>query len=85
MSTNSKNSLVKTVRYEVFVKFNKDFIDVDEAGRKITIGIRAKPVKGKANKEVVKKLAKYFDVSSSAVRIVVGVRSKNKIVEIIKE
>ena len=73
------------MRYEVSVKFNKNFIDVDEASKKITIGIRAKPVKGKANKEIVKKLAKYFGVPYSAVRIVVGVRLKNKVVEIIKE
>jgi uncharacterized protein (TIGR00251 family) len=66
------------------VKFNKDFIDVDEAGHKITIGVRAKPIKGKANEEMIKKLAKYFSVPSSKIRIVAGLRSKNKMVEIIK-
>jgi len=72
------------MQYEVYVKFNKDFIVVDEDAKKIEIGIRAKPVKGKANKEIVKKLAKYFGVPTSSVVIVAGERSKNKIVEITK-
>ena len=66
------------------MKFNKDFVVVDEDAKKIEIGIRAKPVKGKANKDIVKKLAKYFGVPTSSVTIVVGERSKNKIVEITK-
>ena len=73
------------MKYEVSVKFNKDFLDVDKAGRKITIGVRAKPTKGKANREIIKKLAGYFGVSSSSVHIIAGMRSKNKIVEIVKE
>lgn len=72
------------LHYEVSVRFNKDFMDVDESGKKITIGIRAKPIKGKANEELIKKLAKYFSVPSYKVRIVAGLRSKNKIVEVIK-
>jgi len=72
------------MQYEVSVKFNKDFVAVDEKAKKIEIGIRAKPVKGRANKEIVKKLAKYFGIPSSRVAIVAGERSKNKIVEIIK-
>lgn len=73
------------MKYEVSVKFNKDFVDVDEAGKKIIIGVRAKPVKGKANGEIIKKLAKHFDVPSSSVHIIAGMRSKNKIIEIVKE
>jgi len=73
------------MKYEVSVKFNKDFVDVDEAGRKITIGVRAKPTKGKANSEIIKKLAGHFDVPSSSVHIIAGMRSKNKIIEIVKE
>jgi len=73
------------MKYEVSVKFNKDFLDVNEAGRKITIGVRAKPTKGKANREIIKKLAGYFSVPSSSVHIIAGMRSKNKIIEIVKE
>jgi hypothetical protein len=70
------------MRYSLSVKFNKNFVDVDEQSRHITIGIRARPVKCKANKELIKKLAKHFGVPSSAVRIVAGAKSKKKVVEI---
>jgi len=69
--------------YSLSVKFNKDFVEVDEAAKTIAIGVRAKPVKGKANEEIVKKLAKHFGRPSSCVRIVAGVRSKRKTVEIL--
>ena len=72
------------MRYEVSVKFNKDFIDVDKETRKISIGIRAKPVKDKANKEIVKKLAKHFNVPTTNIHIIVGLRSKKKIIEIVE-
>ena len=71
------------MRYQVNVKFNKDFIDVNEDSKTITVGIRSKPVKGKANKEIIDKLADYFKVSSSRIEIVAGHRSKMKFVEII--
>ncbi len=37
---------------------------------------------GKANEAVIKLLAKHFNVSKSAIKIVSGLKSKNKIVEI---
>jgi len=68
------------VRYEVEVEFHKDFIRTD--GDKIVVGLTSRPEKGKANTELVKKLAKHFDVPSSQVRIVFGLKSRRKIVEI---
>ena len=68
------------MRYNLKVKLNKDFVKV--AGDNIEIGVMAKPQKGKANEEIVKKLAKHFRVSSSCVSIVAGKTSKRKIVEI---
>lgn len=38
--------------------------------------------KGKANEEIVKILAKYFDVSRANIRIILGHDSPNKLVEI---
>jgi hypothetical protein len=63
------------------VKFNKDFLEI--SGTHIEIGVMSKPQKGKANTEIIKKLANHFHVSSSHVRIVAGMKSKSKIVEII--
>jgi hypothetical protein len=66
--------------YHVSVEFNKDFVSVDS--NQITIGIKAKPIGGAANKEIIKKLAKHFGVSSASVVIKSGHRSKEKIIEI---
>ena len=40
------------------------------------------PVDNRANRELVALLAKYFGVSKNAVRIIRGLRSRNKIIEI---
>ena len=69
--------------YEVFVEFQKDFVKVE--GKQVTIGVKSKPIKGQANKEIIKKLAKHFGVSSSSVTIRSGQKTKKKIVEILAE
>jgi len=68
------------MKYEVEVKFHKNFIKVE--GNKILVGLTSKPEKGKANLELIKKLAKHFKVPSSHIRIVSGLKSKRKIVEV---
>lgn len=67
--------------YQVHVEFNRDSIEVN--GNEITIGVRSKPVDGQANKEIIKKLAKHFGVSSANIAIRSGHRSRDKIVEIV--
>jgi uncharacterized protein (TIGR00251 family) len=64
--------------YEVEVKFHKDFVAIE--GNKITIGLISRPEDGKANRELIKKLAQHFDVSSSQVRIVSGTKGRKKVV-----
>lgn len=68
------------MEYEVEVKFHKDFVKVE--GNRIIVGLTSKPEKGKANSELIKKLAKHFGVPSSQVKIISGLKSKRKIVEI---
>ena len=68
--------------YKVSVTFHKDFVEVNND--EITIGIKAKPEKGEANKEIIKKLAKYFDVTKSNVKIISGQKSRKKLVEVIQ-
>ena len=46
------------------------------------VAVKEPPVDGKANKALVKALAKHFKVSSSSVRIASGHASKQKIIEI---
>ena len=69
------------MRYEVEVKFHRDFIKVD--GNRVLVGLISKPERGKANRELVRKLAKHFNVSTSQVRIISGLKSKRKNVEIL--
>ena len=68
--------------YKVSVTFHKDFVEVNND--EITIGIKAKPEKGEANKEIIKKLSKYFNVSKSKVKIIAGEKSRKKLVEVIQ-
>ena len=66
--------------YEITVEFNKENLEISE--NKIIMGIKSRPVKGEANKEIIKKLAKHFGVSSSKIQIKAGHKSKTKIIEI---
>lgn len=66
--------------YKVSVSFHKDFIEVK--GDHMEIGVIARPLKGEANAEIVKKIAKHFGISKSNVRIVAGERSRKKVIEL---
>jgi uncharacterized protein (TIGR00251 family) len=71
------------MKYEINVVFHKDVFKIN--GNKIIIGLSSKPEKGKANLELIKKLAEYFDCSSSHVKIISGFKSRKKIVEIFEK
>lgn len=47
------------------------------------VWVRAIPEKGKANAEMRELLADYFQVSHSAVRIVIGKTAREKLVEVV--
>ncbi len=51
-------------------------------GSNFLVAVKEQPVDGKANKAIVKALAKYFSMPSSAVSIVSGHASRQKIIEI---
>ena len=68
------------MKYNVKVVLRGDFVKEVEDG--LEVGIRATPEKGKANMELVRTLAKHFNVPQSAVCIVAGTTSRRKIVEI---
>ena len=67
--------------YKVTVEVSKEFLEVKE--NQISIGIKSKPLKGEANKEIIKRIAKHFEVSSSLVQIKSGHKSREKIIEIL--
>jgi uncharacterized protein len=68
------------VIYKVSVTFHKDFIEV--SNDEISVGIKSKPEKGEANKELIKKLSKHFNVPQSQVKITSGQKSRKKLIQI---
>jgi uncharacterized protein len=67
--------------YKISVTFHKDFIEINND--EITVGIISDPQKGKANKELIEKISKYLGVAKSNVRIISGIKSRKKLVEVI--
>lgn len=48
----------------------------------LKVWVKAKPIKGEANKALVTVLSKFFAVPKSQINIVSGLISRNKIIEI---
>lgn len=70
------------MKYHVNVHFSADG-RLEVVGDEITVSIKSQPEHGKANRELVKRLARHFGVSEQSVRILSGLASKKKLVEII--
>ncbi len=68
--------------YKIQVEFSKEFLEIKDS--QINIGVKSKPLKGEANKEIIKKLAKHFGVSSTCVQIKSGHKSRQKVIEIVQ-
>ena len=70
------------MRYSVWVKFNSTS-KIQVNGQDIIICLKSKPVRGKANKELVETLADYFGLPDNRVHIISGLKSTKKLVEIV--
>ena len=68
--------------YKVNVEFSKEFLEIQKD--QINIGVKSKPIKGEANKEIIKKIAKHFKISTNLVQIKSGHKSSEKIIEILQ-
>lgn len=66
--------------YKVQVFFNKEFFEIED--NNIRIGINTKPIKGQANKEVIKKISKELKISQNFISIVSGQKDRAKIIVI---
>ena len=77
--TEKDGSLIFTVR--VLPKSSKSEI-VGEHGDALKVKIKAPPVDGAANAELIITLAKFFDVPKSTVEIIKGNTSKTKQIKI---
>ena len=69
----------------VKVKPNSQQQKIEElADGSLNVHLKSPPVEGKANEELIKLLAKKFDVPKSAITIKSGVTSRNKLIIIDK-
>lgn len=72
---------------KIFVKVKtkakiKKLIKID--GTHYVISTSSPPENGKANKEIIKTMAKYFNISNSRIDIVSGEKSKEKVIEVLQ-
>ncbi|HJS68894.1 MAG TPA: DUF167 domain-containing protein [Nitrososphaera sp.] len=70
------------MRYSVSVRFSSDG-RLEVNGDEIAISIKSQPERGRANRELVKKLAAHFGVGEERVRIISGLTSRKKLVELL--
>ena len=71
------------VRLTIFVKTLKNETKLlTEPDGTLTMHVAAPPTKGKANREILKWLSKKLRTSSSNVRLIAGVQSTTKVIEI---
>ncbi len=66
------------MKYNVTVKRRGDF--VREENGELVVGIRSAPEKGKANQEIITKIAQHFKVPQTSVFIVSGATSRKKVI-----
>ncbi len=74
---------IKELKFKVKVKTNSsknEIISYDEVNRYYKINLKAKPIEGEANKELIKFLSKELKKN---VRIVSGFTNKEKIIEVL--
>jgi uncharacterized protein (TIGR00251 family) len=73
------------MKIRVKVKPNSRTEEVSHEGNGFIVKVKQPFKEGKANQAVVKLLAEHFGVAKSQVRILSGFRSKDKVVELVKE
>jgi uncharacterized protein (TIGR00251 family) len=72
------------VKIRVNVKPNSRTEEVSREGDSLIIRVKEPAKEGKANQAVIKLLARHFGVPQSQVRILSGLRSKNKVIEVLE-
>lgn len=73
------------MRIEVKVITNSKNTEVIPLKDSYKVRLKSKPLENLANKELINILSEYFNVSKVSVKIVRGLKSKNKLVEIESE
>lgn len=74
---------IKENKFKVIVKTNSDknkILEFDNVKQAYKIRLKAKPIEGEANKELIKFLSKELKKN---IRIISGFRNKEKIIELL--
>ena len=69
------------IKIKVFPSSKKEEI-IKKSKNSFEIKVKEKPIKGLANKEVIRLLVSYFKIPKSKVRLIKGFRQRNKIFKI---
>lgn len=64
------------------IKPNTKKLSIIEDGQFLTINLLSKPVKNKANKELISVIREKLNLPSSQIKIVSGLKSTNKVIKI---
>jgi uncharacterized protein len=70
------------LKYTILVKFNSSPSKIPIQENEITISLKSKPEWGKANRELIQKLADHFRISKDKINIISGLSSPKKLVEV---
>ena len=73
------------MKIRVKVKPSSKTEEVSQEGDSFIIKVKEPPREGKANQAVIKLLAEHFGVPRRQLRILSGVRSRNKVIEVAEE
>jgi uncharacterized protein (TIGR00251 family) len=73
------------MKIQVKVKPNSKTEGLSQEGDSFIVKVKEPPKEGKANQAVIKLLAEHFGVPRSHVRILSGFRSRNKVIDVVKE
>jgi len=69
------------INVKVIIRSSQSKVEVLPDGG-LKVWLKAAPKEGKANQELIKTLADYYQVSKNQIRIINGLTSKNKIIKI---
>jgi uncharacterized protein (TIGR00251 family) len=70
------------MKIQIKVKPNARTEELSQEGDSFIIKVKEPPREGRANQAVIKLLAKHFCVPQSQVRILNGLKSRNKVIEV---
>ena len=70
------------MKIRVRVVPNAKKVEIKKEEGYLKVKLKSKPEGGKANKELIEILSRYFDTPKSKIRIISGLKSRDKLIEL---